>query len=139
MLELAPYSIGLVFICIAGLIANGIGAVFLKDKKAAFIISTVLFLLVTITSTSLFITNYDGTIFNLVHMYGFSSLFVTIFAVTMTLVNILSYSHSKDYTGLSLLLSLSFVGMFIVATAISILAIAPTTRPSFSNLFLLVI
>ena len=41
----------------------------------------------------------------------------------MLLVNILAYVKAKDYTDLSFFLSLSFTGMFIVTTALSILAL----------------
>jgi proton-translocating NADH-quinone oxidoreductase chain N len=41
----------------------------------------------------------------------------------MLMVNILSYVRSKDYPNLSFLLSLSFTGMFVVATATSVLSI----------------
>jgi NADH-quinone oxidoreductase subunit N len=103
--------------------ATGICASFSKSKRNWFIASTILLAIIAVTSIYLLLSNSILVIFDLIRIYPFSSLFIALFAVTMLLVNILSYAYSKDYLNLLFLLSLSFAGAFIVATAISILSI----------------
>ena len=56
--------------------------------------STILLaLLFAVSSLYLLATNYGTTILGLVKIYPFSLLFVTLFAVAMLLVNILSYAN----------------------------------------------
>lgn len=110
-------------ICIAALFIASVISVFRKKRREQFIASTVLFALVIIAAAYLFIQNYNATLFGIFHIYPFSALFILLFSTTMLLINILSYPHAKDYHDLSLLLSLSFAGMLIVATAVSILEI----------------
>lgn len=123
MFEISVYLANLMIIAVAALIATGIAATFSKDKMLEFVLSTTLFAIIAILSVYMLISNYNVTIFNMIHIYAFSSLFVLLFSITMILVNVLSYANSKDYPDLSLLLSLSFAGMFIVATSASILTI----------------
>src|ERR1700683_1140750 len=115
MLQLNSYPIALVISCIVGFMAAGICASFSKNKKNWFIASTILLATIAVASIYLLLSNSVLVIFGLIRIYPFSSLFIALFAVTMLLVNILSYAYSKDYLNLLLLLSLSFAGAFIVA------------------------
>ena len=123
MYPIAQYFIYLILLCIGLFIASALGSTFSKNRKSQFIISSVLLAIITICSVYLLLVNYNATVFNLIHIYAFSSLFIMLFSITMLLVNILSYSRAKDYADLSFFLSLSFTGMFIVTTAVSILAL----------------
>lgn len=123
MPDLSTYVFYLILFCIGALIASSIATLFAKRKKAQFAASIALLSIVAAASIGLIVMGYSATMFNLLHIYAFSLLFVALFAVTMILVNALSYSHSNDYANLSLLLSLSFAAMFLVATATSILSI----------------
>ncbi|MGI0100771.1 MAG: NADH-quinone oxidoreductase subunit N [Candidatus Micrarchaeaceae archaeon] len=123
MLDIAQFFVLLVLFCTGGLVAIGIVTVFWKKKRAGFSAISTLLALIAVSSTYLLLSNSNSTISNTVHIYPFSSLFVALFAVTLLLVNALAYSKSKDYSDLSLLLALSFVGMFAVTTAVSILGI----------------
>ncbi len=123
MFQPNEYIIALVIFSVAGFIASGIYASFSKNKKGGFISSTILLSIIATSAVYLLLANYDLTIFNLIHIYPFSSLFIALFAVTMLLVNVLSYVSSKDYTNLLFLISLSFTGAFIVSSAVSILSI----------------
>jgi NADH-quinone oxidoreductase subunit N len=123
MSQLYAYPIGLLIFCVAGFIASGIYASLSKKKKSGFIASSILLAVAAASSIYMLLTGYKSIAFNLFNIYPFSSLFVALFSITMLLVNTLSFVSSKDYPDLSLLLSLSFAGMFIVATAISVISI----------------
>lgn len=123
MPPIAQYFIYLILLCIGLFIASSLGSIFSKNRKSQFIISCALLMVITISSSYLLLINYNATVFNLIHIYAFSSLFIVLFSITMLLVNILSYSRSKDYADLSFFLSLSFTGMFIVTTSLSILGL----------------
>lgn len=123
MIQFNTYLLGLIISSIAGLIICGILSSFFKAKRKGFIASTILLLLIAASSSCLFATGYSSVALGLIHIYPFSSLFVALFAITMLLVTMLSYSHAKDYPDLSLLFGFSFAAAFIVASAVSILAI----------------
>jgi NADH-quinone oxidoreductase subunit N len=123
MYQLATYFVYLLLLSVAGFIVSGFGSIFTKNRKTQFIVSNFLLIMAAVSAVVLLITNYDATVFNIVHLYAFSSLFVMLFSITMLLVNLLSYMRSKDYTNLTLFLSLSYVGMFIVATSLSLLTL----------------
>lgn len=122
-MQINTYIVDFVLLCIAALMACGILSVFKKKKKAVFITSATILAIIAAISVYLLVTGYSSIVFGLIHIYPFSALFMALFASTMFLVNILAYTRSADYTDLLLLISLSFIGSFIVATAISVLSI----------------
>ncbi|MDE1871642.1 MAG: NADH-quinone oxidoreductase subunit N [Candidatus Micrarchaeota archaeon] len=122
-MDTPQYLIFAMFFCIGGLITVGIAAILSKKRVAAFMASSALLSAVVVSAAYLLAANYDATLFNLVHVYVLSSLFIMIFSISIMLVNMLAYSNSRDYHEVSFLLGISFAGMFMVATAVSILAI----------------
>ena len=117
------YIIYAIIVSVALLVSTGIYSTFGKNKKAMFLASSALLFVIALLSLILIALPSNYTLFNLVHIYPFSSLFMALFALVMLLVNVLSYSKSNDYHNLLLLLSLSFAASFIVSTAMSIVAI----------------
>ena len=123
MLSIIQYFAYIIILCVGSLVATGIVASLSKGKKPAFIAVSVLLAAIALSSAYLLIEGASFVIFNIIHVYAFSLLFVALFAIAMLLVNTLAYSKSDDYAGLSLLICLSFVGIFAVASAVSILGI----------------
>ncbi len=117
------YLIASVMLLIVLLLANGVYSSFSKNRRKGFISSTVLFALIASVSVYMLVSGGSAILLNVVRIYPFSLLFVALFAVAMALVNALSYSNSNDYHDISLFVALVFLGAFIVATAISIIAI----------------
>jgi proton-translocating NADH-quinone oxidoreductase chain N len=113
----------LIFILLAAFMLSSIANIFMKKKKAQYIISTIILLLIAICSVYLLAVNYNAEIANMLHIYPFSLLFILLFSIAMALVNTLTYAYSKDYNDVSLLLSFSFAGMLAVAAASSIITI----------------
>lgn len=104
-------------------IASAIASLFHKRKHLEFGISTVLIALSIVSSTFLLVNGYTTSFFNLISVSAFSMLFMLLFSVAMMLVNALSYSNAKDYSSLSIMLSLSLTAAFVIATAMSLLSI----------------
>ena len=123
MFQTNQFFVALIIFSVAGLIANGLYASFCKRKRNGFIASIVLFIIILISSIYLLLGLFNSTEFGLLHIYPFSTLFLALFSASMLLVNLLAYVRSKDYANLLLLQSFSFAGMFIVATAVSVIAI----------------
>jgi F420H2 dehydrogenase subunit N len=123
MFELSTYAVYLLLFSVGALIVGSIATLFTKSKKAAFSTNIALLVVIVIASTYLLISGYNVMMFNVLHIYAFSSLFIMFFAVTMALVHIISYANSNDYVDLSLLLALSFTSMFVIAASSSILGI----------------
>jgi proton-translocating NADH-quinone oxidoreductase chain N len=112
-----------IFASVVALILNGIVGVFSRKAKRGAIISTALFLAITIISAILIAVGYNALVLGIIHIYQFSLLFVLLFSITMMMVNILAFSHSKDYDKLLLLFAFSFTGLTIIATANSAISI----------------
>ena len=79
MYPIPQYVIYLIIFCIGAFIASALGTTFSKNKKRQFTISTILLAVIAISAMYLLLVNYNGTVFNLVHIYAFSSLFVVYF------------------------------------------------------------
>lgn len=105
------------------LVAFGILAVFHKNNKFQFFVSTLVFFLIFVFSAFLFVTQQTSVVANLFAVYPFSMLFSMLFAFALLLVNVISYKYSGDYASFSLLLSFAAVGMFAVAMANSLITI----------------
>ena len=115
-----PYAIVASLLLI---IISAIFSVINRNKELQLILSSALFAIITILSFYILISNSQATILGTFNFSPFSSFFISLFSFSLLLINLLSYKYSKDYEKFSLLLSFSFVGIFIVPTAINIISI----------------
>jgi NADH-quinone oxidoreductase subunit N len=110
----------LVLLLIAA-VASGILSVLHRKRAVALAANSVLLAGIAGTALLLFAGNADFVALSIFHIYGFSLFFLWLFAVLMILVHVMSYNYSKDFESLSMLLGLSFFGMFAVVTSNSLI------------------
>jgi NADH-quinone oxidoreductase subunit N len=105
------------------LLAGSIASVLVKAKKGEFVLSSLLLIAIAAISLYLLLLNTDTTFLNTIHIYPFSTFFIMLFSLSSFLVNILSYKYSANYLNVSMFLSFSLIGMYVIPTATTILAI----------------
>lgn len=116
-------QIGYMFaIFLSLLIGSGLAFIFIKNKKANAAVSIAIFALIaSLSGYALFTsTNITTIIF---HLYPFSDFFLFLFSIVFIFVDLLAYRYSEDFGLFSLLLSLSALGVYAVASANSIITI----------------
>ncbi len=115
-----PYA---VIVLLLFLLASSIAGLFHRRKSVTFLINTSLFALIAIASIASMIYGSTYTIAGVINFNAFSELFITLFSVSLLLINILAYRYSENHDTFSFLLALSFTGMFFISTASSLLEI----------------
>ncbi|MDE1869172.1 MAG: NADH-quinone oxidoreductase subunit N [Candidatus Micrarchaeota archaeon] len=105
------------------LVAATVCSQLIRSKRAALFTSMFMLAAAAAFSAHLILVSVSLSVISIISINMFSMLFVLLFAVAMMLVNVLSYRHSRDYTSFAMLASFSFAGIFIVATAASLISI----------------
>ena len=105
------------------LVITSVGFQLVSAKKQPLFVSTILFAAMAIFSLHLLAIGASLEILSIISINAFSMLLMALFSVTMLLVNVLSYKHSRDYTSFMMLTSFSTVGIFTVTTASSLISI----------------
>ncbi|MDE1822719.1 MAG: hypothetical protein KGH50_00135, partial [Candidatus Micrarchaeota archaeon] len=65
----------------------------------------------------------SGTYMNMINANQFSSFMGFLFAFGMLLFNLMAYSYSESYKDLALLADFSFIGMYLIASSVSLVTI----------------
>jgi proton-translocating NADH-quinone oxidoreductase chain N len=110
------------FITLAvALVTGNIVFVVFRMRKEQFAYNIILLLL--LTAASYFFAGQNATYGNLVSENAFSSFFISLFCVGMLLLHTLAYGNAREYTNFAMLSSFSIIGMFLIASASSLISI----------------
>lgn len=124
LVDLNLYEAGHAIVLAAALLVfSGVFSVFHRSKEMQLLLSTVLLLIISVLALFLLATAQIDTILDTFILYPFSMFFVALFALSMMMINILSYQYSKDYLAFSALFGFVAFGMFIVAMTNSLVGI----------------
>ncbi len=118
------YSVSYVIVAaIALFMLSGVLSALHRNKKAQFIASTILLLIIAAASAYALSTGELSFVLDIFLIYPFSTLFLALFSVTLIMINMLAFQYSGDYPAFSLLLAFAALGMFVIATASSLIMI----------------
>lgn len=118
------YGLGYAILALVGLLVlSGTFALVHGRKRFQFVLSNAILIAIALMSFYLFYVSTSFTVGYAFLVYPFSMFFVFLFAVSLVLVNMLSYGHSSDFLAFSMLLGFTAAGMFAVAMAGSLVAI----------------
>ncbi len=101
-----------------------LGNIILKvyGNKRALLAFNIIVLAVLLARAWLF-GGSPGTYFNLLSSNPFSLFFIMLFTASMILLNLVAYARSKDYENFAMLGSFALVGMYLVASSVSLISI----------------
>ncbi len=94
-----------------------------STKKAQIVFNTILLFLIGVVILYAYYNNSSSSILGLFSFNPFSEFFLLLFTVGVALINLLYFSFVDDYRELSMLLSFSLIGMYIVALSNSLAGI----------------
>ncbi|MGC8651750.1 MAG: NADH-quinone oxidoreductase subunit N [Candidatus Micrarchaeia archaeon] len=117
------YTIPLVLLAAVALLAiAGIVSAAARSKRFAIIAALVLLAIIVIASILLFAGSANYTILGVIRIYPFSMVFVSLFAVLMMLIEVLSYG-SSNFPSMQLLIVFAFFALLVVPSSTSLIAI----------------
>ncbi len=79
--------------------------------------------LLIITIVALLTSGYSGVLLNTFSFNGFSLFFALIFTAGLLLINLISFSFSENYQDFALVSLFSLLGMYVVASSVSLITI----------------
>ena len=108
------------FAVLAMFVASGLAAALHRRKNVAFLIGLPLLVIDTALFLSVFAGGSSTTLLGIFGMYPFSTLFAALFMASGTLIYLISYRYSNDFTGFSALFGFMLVGVIGVAASTSL-------------------
>lgn len=105
------------------LLVSGMAGILIRRKRVQLALSAILLAVIAASSAFLLMSGESTVILGMVAEYAFSLLFVLLFAVALSFINLISYKYSSDYTSFSLMFSFAAVGAFLVALSASLVTI----------------
>jgi proton-translocating NADH-quinone oxidoreductase chain N len=103
------------------LFTSNIVFVVFRMRKEQFACNIVLLALLAVAAY--FFAGANTTYGNLISENAFSSFFISLFCVGMILLHTLAYGNSREYTNFAMLSSFSLMGMFLIASASTLISI----------------
>ena len=94
-----------------------------SNKRVQVIFNIILLFFIGIIILYAYYNNSYSSILGLFSFNPFSEFFILLFTVGVALINLLYFSFAEDYRELSMLLSFSLIGMYIVALSNSLTGI----------------
>ena len=105
------------------LLVSSMAGILIRRKRVQLALSAILLAVIAASSAFLLMSGESTVILGMVAEYAFSLLFVLLFAVALSFINLISYKYSSDYTSFSLMFSFAAVGAFLVALSASLVTI----------------
>jgi NADH-quinone oxidoreductase subunit N len=92
-----------------------------KRRKLTLAFNSII--LLSLIASSYFISNADYTYLNFFAANSFSAFFIFLFTTGIFLIHFITYSRQRDYSDFALLSSFALVGMYMVASEVSLISI----------------
>ncbi|MGA3020885.1 MAG: NADH-quinone oxidoreductase subunit N [Candidatus Micrarchaeales archaeon] len=115
--------LGLFFAALVVLLVMGNMFLRMHSKRKKLTLAFNAVILLNLIASSYFLSNANYTYLNFFAANSFSAFFIFLFTIGIFLLHFLTYSHSQDYRDFALLSSFALVGMYIVASEVSLISI----------------